>query len=439
MKKHVDPGALVITGDLTDSKGSDHFSSTLYKEEWVTYNKVIRGACGGLNVLDVKGNHDAFNLAEDDGDKFFQSYSSRGQRHSRSYLESVTFKGSGNRRLGLVAIDATPVPGLKRPFNFFGSLAENELKRIRRLLKTSKTLHSDYTLYFGHYPTGTVLTSDGNSSLRELLAGGVYLCGHLHNFLGLGERMYTMHPDTNLLELELADWKDHRKYRVLAFDQGFLSFNDVKFNPSEDSSNVAVVVTSPKDPLFLTNSDSLSKLKRIKEIRMLVFSDRDIAKVTFNDEKVVMKRTAMPTKNLTSDKSPLFTAPFNPTTEESTGLHTITFTVHLSDGTKHRHEHRFSLDGSQPHFDAFSTFLLLSDWLKVTELIFVAACISVVGFLVALRVLHEMRLNAATQKMREGSKTRSLVGRIVVSTVRKYWMLAATDKLCFPIIGTYCN
>ena len=38
--------------------------------------------------------------------------------------------------------------------------------------------------------------------------------------------MYTMHPDTDLLELELADWKDNRRFRVIAFDQGFLSFAD---------------------------------------------------------------------------------------------------------------------------------------------------------------------------------------------------------------------
>ena len=49
----------------------------------------------------------------------------------RSYLEAVDM---GSKRLGLVAIDATPVPGLKRPFNFLGSLAEKELSKIKQLL-----------------------------------------------------------------------------------------------------------------------------------------------------------------------------------------------------------------------------------------------------------------------------------------------------------------
>ena len=43
----------------------------------------------------------------------------------------------GSKRLGLVAIDATPVPGLKRPFNFLGSLAEKELNKIKQLLGAS--------------------------------------------------------------------------------------------------------------------------------------------------------------------------------------------------------------------------------------------------------------------------------------------------------------
>ena len=54
--------------------------------------------------------------------------------------------------------------------------------------ETSETLHSDYTLFFGHYPTGTVLTADGSSTLRRMLSGKVYLCGHLHNFIALANR-----------------------------------------------------------------------------------------------------------------------------------------------------------------------------------------------------------------------------------------------------------
>ena len=53
-------------------------------------------------------------------------------------------------------------------------------------------------------------------------------CGEGSGSISNCHRMYTMHPDTDLLELELADWKDNRRYRVIAFDQGFLSFADVR-------------------------------------------------------------------------------------------------------------------------------------------------------------------------------------------------------------------
>ena len=120
LNANVDPSAVVITGDLTDSKGADRFSSRLYKEEWVTYDRVMRGkACSQLNIFDIKvreeprnlirqrnvemmmrdnkrtnhlqGNHDAFDLLDDDkSERLFQTYSSRGRHHSR-YGGDTTF------------------------------------------------------------------------------------------------------------------------------------------------------------------------------------------------------------------------------------------------------------------------------------------------------------------------------------------------------------
>ena len=59
----MDPSAVVITGDLTDSKGADRFSSRLYKEEWVTYDRVMRGkACSQLNIFDIKVREEPRNL-----------------------------------------------------------------------------------------------------------------------------------------------------------------------------------------------------------------------------------------------------------------------------------------------------------------------------------------------------------------------------------------
>lgn len=41
--------------------------------------------------------------------------------------------------------------------------------------------------------------------------GDVYLCGHLHTLGNTVTMMHAVHRDGHL-ELELADWKDNRRY-----------------------------------------------------------------------------------------------------------------------------------------------------------------------------------------------------------------------------------
>lgn len=57
---------------------------------------------------------------------------------------------------------------------------------------------------------------------------GPYLCGHYHTVFNLVQHMYAMHDD-NALELELGDFKENRKFRVLSIDHGLLNFIDVTF------------------------------------------------------------------------------------------------------------------------------------------------------------------------------------------------------------------
>lgn len=67
----------------------------------------------------------------------------------------------------------------------------------------------DIVLFYGHYPTSTIITS---RDLRRLLSGGTaYLCGHLHTGFSLADPMWTKHP-IGLMELELADWAHHHRF-----------------------------------------------------------------------------------------------------------------------------------------------------------------------------------------------------------------------------------
>lgn len=73
------------------------------------------------------------------------------------------YKAQDGNSYSFVGIDACLTPGVRRPFNFIGQLDEAELKRVRQLKEESK--HSNYTVWFGHYPTSSIY--DANQ-VREI-------------------------------------------------------------------------------------------------------------------------------------------------------------------------------------------------------------------------------------------------------------------------------
>ena len=122
-----------------------------------------KGSKNGTHWLDMRGNHDAFDVLENH-DEFANPYlthAATGIGHARSYLEQVTLN---DKLVSFVSVDATPIPGLKRPFNFFGYIDNDELTEIQAMKAKAEDDLSDYTIYFGHYPTSAVTVA--NNSLR---------------------------------------------------------------------------------------------------------------------------------------------------------------------------------------------------------------------------------------------------------------------------------
>ncbi len=166
--------------------------------------------------------------------------------------------------VAFVAADATPKPGPRRPYNFFGTLGRSELDALQGLLQ--KHANASHTIVFGHYPIATVVSQRSSSGLtfdvaivyscnvQELLGkfATAYLCGHLHTLFGLARPMHALHA-SGVLELELADWKDNRfvlrsrsslirrAFRIVAFDRGMVSAVD-----SVHGLWPVVLFTSPK-------------------------------------------------------------------------------------------------------------------------------------------------------------------------------------------------
>lgn len=159
-------------------------------------------------------------------------------------------KGLNGDSYSFIAVDACLEPGPRIPYhNFFGMLTKNDTDHLQLLVDESKKAGVNHTIWFGHYPTMNIVRANmGQHSLRQIIGGYdnslAYMCGHFHTLAGMVPRMYAL-QDESFLELELADWKLCRNFRVAAIDHGLLSFVDVKYGVWP-----IVLITNPKHALF---------------------------------------------------------------------------------------------------------------------------------------------------------------------------------------------
>lgn len=191
-------------------------------------------------------------------DTHFKRYSIQGPKHDRSYMELV--RDSSGDLYAFIAVDAYLQPGPKLPFNIFGILTQGDTDYLQQLVVKSKKAGVNYAIWLGHYPTSTIVTKNReNLSLKRLIgeydASLAYLCGHLHSLGGLVPHLYALQED-KFFELEVADWKVYRRYRVAAIDHGLLSFVDVDFGDWP-----IVLITNPKNSLFQIPNRKESKVQ----------------------------------------------------------------------------------------------------------------------------------------------------------------------------------
>lgn len=248
---------------------------------------------------------------------YFKQYSVQGSQNSRSYMKIV--HGSSGEKYSFIAVDACLEPGPKRPFNFIGMLTENDMTHLERLKKRSRDAGANYTIWFGHYPTSCVVTlKEGTSGLRRVISNHdnslAYMCGHLHTLAGLIPNMYTLQNDT-FLELEVADWKACRKYRIAAIDNGLLSFVDILHGRWP-----AILITNPKHSLFQIPHRQEAKLQlESTHIRLLAFSPAGINNCIVTIDSDFKEKCEKINENL-------FVVKWDPM-KYSNGLHYITATV----------------------------------------------------------------------------------------------------------------
>ena len=417
-------------GDLTEAKSSN-LQAAQDRREWEEYDRIVSRRWNNVTWLDIRGNHDTLNvLGRNSSENFYSVHSSMG---SQGYLNSYKVRlESRGQTFNVLAIDATWELGVNYPFNFVGQIAEAEQKNLLSLVSDIKD--EDVTMMFGHYPTSAV---EQGGFLRDLISKGiVYLSGHLHDLaLFRMHTMFSFHNDRDL-ELELVDWKNNRKFRILAVDQGKLSFVDVESNEWE--TQPVALVTYPKDIQFMNPAKEDFSNYQENIIKVLVFHNLPISKVLISlDGGDEIEAEAV-------DGGPLYILPWN-SEKYKTGVHTIK--VRVMDFVKRKavkyFEHKFTLNPEEavrfnrfmPNFvlrSSFATLFHTLFGLTLTFNIMIPVCLKVI-----LRLLQSGKLTPSYRKKFQKFLSCCLVRKLMLVVSHDVILISMMTFILYMAVGPW--
>ncbi|KAE8808932.1 Transmembrane protein 62 [Hordeum vulgare] len=326
----VNPDLVFITGDLTEGKSKDLLTMKQNEVEWMEYSNTMKDVIESSKLprkkfYDLRGNHDRFGVPVSGGDyDFYEKYSMNANLRRQGRVQSITLENNGRKHL-FVGFDSTMEIGLRGPTNLFGHPTDKQLIELDQSLSQWDTDFNKAPVTkvtVGHFPMSFSTLTESGKSIKDVFLKhslAAYLCGHLHTRFGKNLKRYyhratqepslyehyyqsNMHQGYALpsaeencseaaarveefWEWEIGDWKRSRSMRILAIDDGHVSFTDIDFRLG--SKSVIILPTFPLDSRFMQRRSAPRDFKchtmgasTFDTVRALVFSRHEIVTVS---------------------------------------------------------------------------------------------------------------------------------------------------------------
>lgn len=195
-----------------------------------------------------------------------------------------------------MGLDNSMDVGLRGPCNLFGHARDELLQMLDRELGQwdAEYVAGVSKIVYGHFTTSFIAgTQRGGQRPEDIFAKhniSTYLCGHLHCKFGRNLFKHHLLPSEKpgeFWEWEMGDWKENRVMRIVAIDEGHVSFLDVDLADlnvfTGDSLQDLQTIVFPTYPLDARKMQrvmpSTQKSPTPESVRALVFSRWPITSV----------------------------------------------------------------------------------------------------------------------------------------------------------------